>query len=184
MDWAKALKVAAAENDARAAREALALGADPNQNVFLGRNALTEASRKGSLECARALLEGGADPNQATTFDDPKAHLPLLLAARAGDAAMVELLLSFGARADALCAAPRVSAAMEAARLGFFDVVTALWRAGADLDLQGEEGHSARSLAFGECAAWMEAMRQALRERDGLAAQAAPGQPKPGSPRL
>jgi ankyrin repeat protein len=78
----------------------ISLGANPNfRDVLDGGTCLHHAVGKGDIVATRRLLGFGSDPNIVTQNTSTS---PLGVAALAGNEAMVELLLTFGARLSEL----------------------------------------------------------------------------------
>ena len=88
------------------------------------------------LSTVELLLEAGAD----ATLVDQAGETPLMLAARAGGAAIAARLLAAGAPVDAREADYDQTALMIAAREGHADVVRLLLGAGADVDAATRAG--------------------------------------------
>ncbi|XP_014680483.1 PREDICTED: ankyrin-1-like [Priapulus caudatus] len=77
----------------------LEAGADPNAANSYRQTALYYPACCGRLETARLLLEAGADPNVA---ENRSGETPLVNVARSGYEAMMQMLLSHGAEANAV----------------------------------------------------------------------------------
>jgi ankyrin repeat protein len=105
---ADALENASLKGDPEMTRLLLARGADARHADKANETALLQAFESPGSETGRLLLAAGADVNAANTFagtvkNGPIAlvhQTPLLLAASAGDAAAIALLLKAGARVD------------------------------------------------------------------------------------
>jgi len=93
---------------------------------------LLEAVRSGNEVKTRALLT--ADPWLVSANEEPGRNSALHIAAGSGDAAVVELLLSFGANPNALDAGDNASPLHHAAERGRLEVIKLLLDAGADID--------------------------------------------------
>ncbi len=93
-----ALADAAMRGDVAGARALTATGADVNAPHGDGMTALHWAAMNGSTELATLLLHAGANPNPSTRVG---GYTPLLLAAKQGHGAVLELLLGSGAVASA-----------------------------------------------------------------------------------
>ena len=89
---------AAMRGDVAGVRALTASGADVNAPHGDGMTALHWAAMNGSTELATLLLHAGANPNPSTRVG---GYTPLLLAAKQGHGAVLELLLGGGAAASA-----------------------------------------------------------------------------------
>jgi ankyrin repeat protein len=96
------------------------------------------ASYRGSADAVRALLDAGADAEPPETVK--LRHSPLLLASMSGDLETASLLLARGARANPRPNPSGNSPVSEAITFGRADVVRALIRAGAKIDLVERTG--------------------------------------------
>ena len=121
---------AAMQGDLGQVRSLLAENADVNVAQGDGSTALHWAAYWDDSEMARVLLEAGANVGATTRIGD---FTPLLMAARSGSAAIIELLLDRGADVDAPNAAG-TTALMLAAAAGKPDAVKLLLDRGADVD--------------------------------------------------
>ncbi|KAL9083045.1 MAG: hypothetical protein Q9159_006024 [Coniocarpon cinnabarinum] len=144
-DGKTALIYAIEQKHYNAARELLALGADPNhmEDMRGGWLPLSFAINTGNHEMLRLLLnEGRADPNR---WNDGIACTPLVEAARRNFVTMAEDLLEAGANPNLHAADPRLDrgrhyppicfAAMEAPRKGLDMLVLLVEKGKADLSL-------------------------------------------------
>jgi len=159
----------AADENAEAVKALLAAGANTEALAQFDRTALHIAASSGSVETVKALLVGGADPLARDQLGDT----PLLLAARVGAAESVGALRQAGglscadwrkwgffgaatASEVASCIANGIdiherftqegglTALHMAASAGFADTVTALLKAGADVDALVPNDHGFR----------------------------------------
>ena len=89
---------AAMQGDLGQVRSLLAENADVNVAQGDGSTALHWAAYRDDSEMARVLLEAGANVGATTRIGD---FTPLLMAARSGSAAIIELLLSGGSDVNA-----------------------------------------------------------------------------------
>jgi ankyrin repeat protein len=89
---------------------------------------VADAAMRGDVETVRALVKRGADVNAAQGDGMTALHW----AARMGDAALAEVLLSAGARTDAATRNGAYTALHLASRTGSAEVVRRLLKAGAD----------------------------------------------------
>lgn len=107
---------------------------------------LDEAVYREDVQAVERLLRGGAAPNQANRY----GMTPLVVAARAGNAALVRRLLEAGAAVDQAIPGGE-TALMSAARSGSLEAVQALLRAGANPNAKEEaKGQSALVWAAAE----------------------------------
>lgn len=104
-----------------------------------GGSALLEASYAPHLDAMRLLLENGAAPDAEGDW----GSTPLLVAAEAGSAAAIRLLLDAGASVNRGNARTGATALMSAAHNEHRDAVRALLDGGADVDRQDHEGQTA-----------------------------------------
>lgn len=141
----------------------LKAGADPRATNAEGQTALHLVARTGSVEAARLLLKAGADVNAREAWG---GQTPLMWAAAQNQPAMITLLLSKGADANAHATVRdwqrRVTAEgrpkdmnhggftplLYAAREGFVDAATALLAGGADIDRPDPDGTTPLVLAL------------------------------------
>jgi ankyrin repeat protein len=134
---------AAAVGDRDTALTLIQAKADVNGAQGDGMTALHWAAMHDDLELARALLANGANPQTVTRLG---GVTPLLLAAKSGSPALVQMLVQSGAsvkQADQLGVTPL----MMAAASGNPDVVKALVAAGADVNAT-ESAHGQTALMF------------------------------------
>jgi ankyrin repeat protein len=173
------LVTAAAEGDGAAVARLLAAGADPNALVAgrtpsgkaVHRSALFAAARYGRLEAARLLLEAGADPSLA----DGDGATPLMVAASYGQLEVLRLLLRWGAVVDAVSPGNGGTAFHHACGSNQAECAEELARAGCDVGLKENNGHTGREVAEARGhAPVVERLRAAVAEQL-RAAQAAAG---------
>ncbi len=136
-EWGAPSVVNAAESrDHETLRTLLSEGADVNSAAGDGMSALHWAAYQGDVEMAELLLFAGANSSATTRL---VGFTPLLLAAKAGHASMIELLL--GARADTEDrTSTGTTALMFAAASGSVDAVRFLLDAGADANATESTG--------------------------------------------
>ncbi len=121
---------AAMRGDHDTVRALLKSGEDVNTAQGDGMTALHWAVQKGDLELAKLLLYAGANVRATTRLG---GYTPLLIAARDGNAPMVEALLAGGADPKATTTAG-ATPLMLAARAGSVDAVKLLLAHGADVN--------------------------------------------------
>ena len=97
------------------------------------------------VNAARLFLRGGFSPNLRDALGVPL----LSIAARAGDEAMVNLLLDAGADVNAAAMDRRGSALIDAALGKYHGIARALLQNGADVDLKTTDGQSALIISVG-----------------------------------
>jgi ankyrin repeat protein len=102
-------------------------GMNPNHMNWHHVTLLHDMAHEGDLEKARLLVDHGADIN---ALDEEYRSTPLGVAARWGNAEMVEFLLSRGADPN-LSGAPWSTPLVWARKKGHLDIAQALQRAGA-----------------------------------------------------
>jgi ankyrin repeat protein len=120
---------AAMEKDVAAVRALLKQGADVNAAQGDGMTALHWAASHGELDLAQMLIYAGANLRAATRIN---GYTPLFLAARAGQAPIVDVLLENGADAKAVSTTGSTPL-MLAAAAGSVEAVQLLIDAGADI---------------------------------------------------
>jgi ankyrin repeat protein len=124
------LSLAAMEGDIEAVRTLIDQGVDVNAPQGDGTSALHWAASRNDLEMTQLLLEAGADVGARTRLGD---MTPLFMAARSGNASIIEALAE--ANADATSASTiGTTALMLAAGAGSPDAVRALLNAGASVN--------------------------------------------------
>ncbi len=129
----------AAASDVDKVKLLIARGVDATFRSPAGYDAATAAAAyRGSVEAIRALLDAGA--NVEPPENVKPRHSPLLLASMSGDLETVSLLLARGAHANPRPNASGDSPISEAITFGRADVVRALIRAGAKIDLVERTG--------------------------------------------
>jgi len=124
------LSDAAMQGDRAAVQSLLSAKADVNTPQGDGSTALHWAAYRDDLEMARLLIRAGANVKAATRLGD---YTPLFLAAKNGNAAMIELLLKSGADGNAPNQAG-TTPLMLAAASGKADAVKILLDHGANVD--------------------------------------------------
>ena len=143
--WAADTRLAdaAEHNDVPAVQSLIAEKADVNAPQGDGTTALHWAAFNDNLQMARMLVAAGANV-KATTRDG--AITPLFMAAKNGDAKMIELLLQYGADANSTDERG-TTALMTAAASGSADAVRVLIEHGADVNAK-EGAHGQTALMF------------------------------------
>jgi len=121
-------------------------GADVNTALGDGMTALHYAATRNDADLARMLLAAGANVKAATRLG---GYTPLLLAAKSGNAAVLDVLLSAGQPADLANSATvnGTTALMFAAQAGKVDAVTLLLDKGAKVDAR-ENARGETALMF------------------------------------
>ncbi|MBN8760495.1 MAG: hypothetical protein ABS91_00450 [Thiobacillus sp. SCN 64-35] len=135
------LMAAARAGDVEAVRALLKAGANPNVGDYWRDVPLVEAARKDHLELAQALLDAGAVPGLKG-----RGYTALGLAAKNGNAALVDLLLRAGASPDRK-SDDGDTPAHAAARMGHAAVIERLAVARPDWRLFDREGLTPLSVA-------------------------------------
>jgi len=133
-DGSTALHVAVDLGDEETARLLLAAGARPTATTRYGVTPLALAARNGSASLIDALVKAGADPNAAS----PEGETALMSVTRSGSLAAVQKLLALGANPNAKESWHEQTALMWAASENQADVVSALIRAGADVNARSK----------------------------------------------
>jgi len=140
------LSEAAMNGDRAGFQELLRQKADVNGAQGDGSTALHWAAFRDDLEMTQALLKAGADVNPKTRLGD---QTPLFMAAKNGNAAIVELLLKSGAAANAK-SSNGTTPLMMAAASGSAPAVQVLLDHGADPNLKDvNQGQTALMFAAG-----------------------------------
>ena len=121
---------AAMQGDRESVRSLLDLQADVNAAQGDGSTALHWAAYRDDLEMARMLLEAGADVRAETRVGD---IIPIVMAAKNGSTAMIELLLDAGTD-PSYADSNHTTTLMYAAAAGQPDAVKVLLDHGADVD--------------------------------------------------
>lgn len=137
---------AAMQGDLKAVRALLAAKADVNAAQGDGMTALHWAAFKEDLDLAKALLQAGANVNVTTRIGE---ITPLVMAARNGNAAIIETLLKAGADAGS-ATSTGATVLMAAAVSGRAEAVKVLLDNGADPNAK-ETANGQTALMF---AAW------------------------------
>jgi ankyrin repeat protein len=147
------LVTAAAEGDVATVARLLAAGSDPNTSVHVQlpsgevvpTTALRAAAQHGRLEAARLLLDGGADPSRAGHAGG--GFTPLMGAAVRNQLEVLRLLLARGVAVDAVDLAYGTTAFHIACGNNHAECAEALVRAGCDVGLKANNGHTGREMA-------------------------------------
>ncbi|MGD9906509.1 MAG: ankyrin repeat domain-containing protein [Vicinamibacterales bacterium] len=134
---------AAMQGDRAAVRTLLQQGRDVNTAQGDGMTALHWAAMKNDVELAQMLVYAGANVKATTRLG---ANTPLVIAARTGNAGVVEVLLKAGADASA-ATTTGTTPLMLAAASGSVDAVKALVAAGAEIDAR-EQSMQQTALMF------------------------------------
>lgn len=134
------LRRAADRGDGERVAELLAQGVDPDTHNRFGSTALHQAARRGHLPVVELLLARGA----AAARRDNHGNTPAVLATWGGHREVLVLLLE---RAADLPEAEKETCLGWAIVLGDVPTVDLLLRAGADPDLQGRRGWTAKEFA-------------------------------------
>ncbi len=150
---------AAMRNDLAGARALASKGADVNAPQGDGMTALHWAAMNGSTDLASMLLLAGANPNPLTRVG---GYSPLLLAAKQGHGAVIEVLLKNGANAAA-ATDNRTTALMFAAQSG--DVRTVELLLDRKVDATARESTRGLNAAMFAAAANRAEVIQALARR-------------------
>jgi hypothetical protein len=145
------LVMAAGKGDGAAVARLLAAGADPNALVpgqmpsgeVFQTTALHAAAVHGRPEAVRLLLDAGADPSLA----NGDGATPLIQAAGTGHPEVVRLLLARGAAVDAVDPGNGFAAFHYACFENQAECAEALVRAGCDVGLKDNDGHTGQQLA-------------------------------------
>jgi ankyrin repeat protein len=124
------LSTAAMEGDRAAVQTLLKQDVDVNAAQGDGSTALHWAADREDLEMAQMLVKAGANTNAKTRLGD---ITPLLMAAKTGNAAIVDLLLKSGANAKAV-STTGTTPLMLAASSGKTDAVKILLNSGVDVN--------------------------------------------------
>jgi len=145
---------AAMQGDRAAVRALLQQGRDVNAAQGDGMTALHWAAMKNDVELAQMLVYAGANVKATTRLG---ANTPLVIAARTGNAGVVDVLL--GAGADAKTATSTgTTPLMLAAASGSVDAVKALLAAGAEVDAR-EQSMQQTALMFAAAYTRVDVMR-------------------------
>ncbi len=144
-----ALAAAAFAGNDRIVEALLARGSDPDAVDATGKAPITYAAARGFVDVVRRLIDAGVDPkrrygNDLTALMWAAGHEDGVGAAAAQS--VVDLLLDHGAPLDASDDRGR-TALMNAAELGYPEMVDRLLRAGADRTLRDKSGKAALDLA-------------------------------------
>lgn len=137
------LAQAVQQGDTQAIRSLIQQQADVNAAEGDGMTALHWAAYRDDLEAARLLLEAGANLKAATR---DQAITPLILAAKNGDADMIDALLRAGAGPN-VATTDGMTPLMAAALSGRADAAQVLLDGGADVNAK-EAGHHQTALMF------------------------------------
>ena len=126
------------EDNADEVRRLIESGTSISANPQHGNTVLRMACQANALRAMRLLLEHGIDPNERITYRSPvdgrveENYTSLMYAS---SAAMVDLLVSFGADVNAV-SATGLSALMRFAHFGIDDLVEAVLKHGTDMTLR------------------------------------------------
>jgi len=158
---------AAMRGDVASVRALLAQRADVNAAEGDGMTALHWSAERGDRELAALLLQSGANPSAVTRIG---AHTPLHVAAKAGNADVVRLLV--GAKADVRALTTTGAAPLHfAAASGNADIIKVLLDAGADANVR-EPQWGQTPLMFAAAAGRTDAVRALLARGADIAATA------------
>jgi len=145
---------AAMQGDRAAVRALLQQGRDVNAAQGDGMTALHWAAMKNDAELAQMLVYAGANVKATTRLG---ANTPLVIAARTGNAGVVDVLLKAGADATA-ATTTGTTPLMLAAASGSVDAVKALLAAGAEVDAR-EQSMQQTALMFAAAYSRVDVMR-------------------------
>jgi ankyrin repeat protein len=134
-DGTSALHWAVRANDSVLVNRLIRAGANVNAATRYGVTPLSVAAGLGNAKILEALLKAGADTRQAESLLRDGQTL-LMLAAKAGDAAAVNLLIEHGANVDATEARTGTTAMIWAAVGNRARVIKTLAEAGANVNLK------------------------------------------------
>lgn len=148
---------AVAERDVAALRALLKSGADVNAAKGDGLTAIHQVAIDGDREMAKLLIYAGANLKATTRLG---GYTPLLLAARDGDAGMIETLLAGGADPNQ-ATTNGTSPLMFAAASGNVEAVKALFEKGADLKAV-EKSRGENALMFAAARGRVEVVKYLL----------------------
>ncbi|KAI1326816.1 hypothetical protein F5Y16DRAFT_218338 [Xylariaceae sp. FL0255] len=142
-----ALQTAAAEGHYEVVQELLQRGADVNalttRDNFTSGTALQAACESGQTEIVRMLLESGADPNHGAGEDSP----PIIAAVRRAEEEILELLVHRKPKLDVFGGWDKSSPLINAAAYMPASSLKILLDAGADINLQDNDGDTALIVA-------------------------------------
>jgi ankyrin repeat protein len=131
------LRTAATRGDLARVQGIIAAGVDINAPLGLPSNsALNRAIEGGDPTVVKAFIDAGADVNAASET----GMTPLMFAAFFGDARIVRLVLTAGARTDAIESRHKNTALLFAVRKAHVDAVNILLEAGANPNQGAEWG--------------------------------------------
>ncbi len=145
-DGTTELHRAVEREDAAAARQLIASGADVHAVNRYGVRPLSLAALNGNAVLVKLLLDAGADVEAPM----PGGETPLMIAARSGRADAVKALLARGANPNATESTRGQTALMWAAAEGNVDAIEALVAAGAQLQARLDSGYTAFLFAVRE----------------------------------